>query len=204
MKRIRLLLLVPFLWGCHHTSQERLAAKSKVLPVANVPATVPPPKPVSRITEMTLEREPGGGGSLEPEYALTLRQDGTAMYIGYINTDGWGTYRTTFSPKVFDKLAQSMEACHFEDLCPMFGPGGMTHMPWIGVSVVKDNIRSTILDFGEPVQSYEKETPPALKQIQKDIDDAVAKSTWILVKKEGELPRYLPSKDQIDKLKYQK
>jgi hypothetical protein len=182
------------LWGCHHTAQDRSAAKSNVLPAVNTPAAVPPPKPVSQITEITLERNPSVSNG--PWYALTLRSDGTATYIGKASTDKLGTYKTLFPREAFDPLSQSLEACHFEDFCPVFG-SGMLHTPHVGVSIKKKDVRTTILDSGKAFEPYEKEAPPALKQIQQQIDAVVAKSTWVEVSRKDELPNYVPSIDQI-------
>jgi hypothetical protein len=50
----------------------------------------PPEEAVKKVTEITLERSGEGGG---PEDALTLRSDGTALYVGKKNVERVGRYK---------------------------------------------------------------------------------------------------------------
>ena len=63
----------------------------------------------------------------------------------------------------------------------------------VSVSVVRKGERKTVVDWGVPIQSYEREAPKALKQIEQQIDAAVANAQWVKTSGETRTPRFNPS-----------
>jgi hypothetical protein len=57
-----------------------------------------PHEAAKKMTEITLERGGGDGG---PEDSLTLRRDGTALYVGKANVERIGRYKGTITEHCF-------------------------------------------------------------------------------------------------------
>src|SRR5690242_11863534 len=58
----------------------------------------PPREAAKKVSEITLERGGGDGG---PEDKLTLRRDGTALYVGTANVERVGRYKGTVAEHGF-------------------------------------------------------------------------------------------------------
>jgi hypothetical protein len=192
MKLSAYLLIILFLTGCNDAQLRTKQVSSgpsntvKELPAPAKPQVAPP------VSEITIERTPGMTEHPPPAYALTLRSDGTAIYIGAAFTERKGTYRAAISSSEFARLAKLVEDSGFVSLAPFYGPA-VTDIPEVCVSVVRNGKRKTVVDWGKPFQSeYEREAPPALKQLEQQIDVAVATVQWVKVGDKTDTPRYLP------------
>lgn len=192
MKRFAYLLIVLFLAGCNDAQLRTQRVPSgpsntvKALPAPARPQVAPP------VSEITIEREPGMTAQPPPAYALTLRSDGTAIYIGEAFTERNGTYRAAISSSEYVRLAKLVEDSGFVSFAPFYGPAA-SDIPEVCVSVVRNGKRKTVVDWGKPEQpEYEKEAPPALKQLEQQIDAAVATVKWVKVSDKTDAPRYIP------------
>src|SRR5258708_5610131 len=115
MKLASIFIAVLLLPGCHYSQKEvqqvsppSVSGTTKNLRPSARPQTTPP------ITEIALERDPGAERANPlPTYALTLRSDGTATYIGATFTPRKGTYRAVISTIEYARLAQWVEASNF-------------------------------------------------------------------------------------------
>lgn len=123
-------------------------------------------------------------------YALTLQSDGTATYIGAASTNRIGTYRAKITPSEFIRIAQLVEDSHFVNFAPFYGLA-VDDISEVSVSVVRQGERKTVVDYGLHLKS-EKETPQALKEIEQQIDAAVANAQWVQISDKTETPRYIP------------
>jgi len=186
MKLAAILLLALFLTGCHHAEQTayRLTPISPPALIKTAPSNVPPAF-VSPISAITLQREPGMTNHPLPAYAVTLRSDGTATYIGSAFSRRISTHSATVLPAEFARLARLIEESNFVGLGSFYGPLA-DDISQVSVSVVSNGKRKTVVDYGTPFQSkYGKEAPTALKQIEQQINAIVANVKWTKVSEES-------------------
>ncbi|MCW3051815.1 MAG: hypothetical protein JWN14_985 [Chthonomonadales bacterium] len=192
MKRCAPLVIALLLTGCHPTRQS--APRVSPVPpstvqVSHAPAQQEVAPPVS---EITIAREPGMTTDPPPAYTLTLRSDGTATNIVQGFSKQTGTFQATIPTTEFVRLAKLVENGNFVSLEPFYGPA-VTDIPEVRVSVVRKGKRKTVVDWGKPMQpKYEKEAPPALIQLEEQIDAAVAQVKWVKISDKAEAPRYIP------------
>ncbi len=135
-------------------------------PAGNIP---PVESTSSRISEIKLKRL-GCYGSC-PVYEVTLRNDGTATFIGYANVSRIGTYHASEYQFNFDKLADWIEHAGFFELENEYARGWVD-AEVVSTSVVNDSIRKTVMTYnsGEP--------PTELWAIDAVIDGVVARIDW--------------------------
>ena len=207
-------ILTLSLAGCtrHQQSAERVSAIPFTTPPKAAATAVSTPIPMKRavkraaappISEITFERQaapPGTQMNPPPVYALTLRSDGTASYIGVAYTNNKGTYYASVAPAEFVRLAQLVEAKHFFDLAPLHGPVAMTHVSNVSISVVRKGKRKTVVyceEFG-PADNGWRDTAPqqSLKEIAHQLEqlrdsDALIEN-WQKMSEGRQTPGYTP------------
>jgi hypothetical protein len=105
-----------------------------------------PPDAAKQVTEITLER---GGGGKGPQDTLTLRKDGTAIYVGTANVGRIGRYKGTIAEHGFHDnfplLAEAYAALRGQPASKGKPTGG--RVTPVAIRVVWDGKREEITDL---------------------------------------------------------
>lgn len=153
-------------------------------PAAKQIKTLPSP-----ITEISMQRNPGLTSKPSPMYAITLRSDGTALYVGAIETRH-GTYKTTISPPEFEEIARLLtESGYFRNnpshsAAPTAAPDDAAYLT---ISAVRNGKRRTEQDWGTINYGH---LIPRGKEIIDRMDAFAEKADWTKISEKDTLPEY--------------
>ncbi|MCI0665597.1 MAG: DUF6438 domain-containing protein [Acidobacteria bacterium] len=128
---------------------------------------------VESITEIYLARS-GHCGGLCPIYSVTLRKDGTAVYVGYENVTHLGRRHGKIYSYYFFRLAWLLDSQGFFQMKDEYKQNRLiVHSHWTEVSVgaTRDGVKKEVWE-------YSHEGPIQLWGIQMSIDAVVNKIEW--------------------------
>ncbi len=134
--------------------------------IVSASARQPSAEARNAITEVSVEHTPCYGPC--PVYKLTLRHDGTAIFVGFSNVSKIGTYTATVGG--FNQLAQALRRHNFQRFQPDY-TSGITDLSYTITTVVQGGHRKT-------VKSDMVGEPQTLREIQTLIDGTAAEAQW--------------------------
>ena len=107
--------------------------------IVSASARQPSAEARNAITEVSVEHTPCYGPC--PVYKLTLRHDGTAIFVGFSNVSKIGTYTATVGG--FNQLAQALRRHNFQRFQPDY-TSGITDLSYTITTVVQGGHRKTV------------------------------------------------------------
>ncbi len=134
------------------------------------------------IWAITLQREPGMEHHPTPLYAITLRSNGTAIYVAAAFAKRSGTYKALIPTSKFLQIVQLIEKSGFAHFEQFYGPS-LTDIPQVTVVVAGRRTRKTVF-----VQGNDAFAPKALQKMERLIVAAVVNAKWTKVSDDTRLP----------------
>lgn len=145
---------------------------------------------MSQITEITLERFPDMQYEPLIPYALILKSNGIATYLG-ANASRHGTFTALLKPGEFQRLAQRLDKAGFFQLEDFYGPSAFD-IPEIWLSAVKDSKRKRIVDTAVK-EKYRAQAPRVLQELEDVLHKLSQQLPWKKVHNDYHWPDTTPT-----------
>lgn len=125
--------------------------------------------PLGRI-KIIMERKGSAMDFSLPQYKLTLKADGSLVFVGKHNVSAMGIHKRKIESKAVEQLARRFEEIHYFDLPEHLG--SCTDAATVVTSVMIGNRT-------HEVRNWECGTTPSLTELENEIDQRAKSKVWI-------------------------